>query len=57
MAREGREMMASTLLETEGIELILLEARGPTGRGADDKELWDSNAHCCPHMSESHSQP
>lgn len=50
-------MMASTLLETEGIELILLEARGPTGRGADDKELWDSNAHCCPHMSESHSQP
>lgn len=48
--------MASTRLETEGIELILLEARGPTERGADDKELWDSNAHCCP-ACQNPSQP
>lgn len=38
VAREGREMV-STCLETEGIDLILLEARGPTGRDVDDREL------------------
>lgn len=43
----GRQEVDGTY--TEGIAFILLEARGPVGRDAWDKELGDRKAHCCLH--------
>lgn len=43
----GRQEVDGTY--TEGIAFILLDARGPVGRDAWDKELGDRKAHCCLH--------